>query len=345
MSSVNIPCPTCQKENPYSARFCTSCGNSLAQASDTPYAPPGQHQAPSMASDYIYAGFWKRFVAYIIDVIIFTAIFIITIIVLGTGTANSGMNATAFLVGIGVNFLYLIVWWLYFALLESSSGQATLGKRVLGIKVTDMHGQQLSFMHAAGRQLSGIVTQFTFLIGYLMAAFTGKKQALHDMIASAVVVNKHFSPQQIQTVNQNPPPGMSVAAVIGVVCLVLIIPVGGIIAAIALPAYQDYIVRVKVSEGLVQASTAKTAMVEYAEETGYWPVSFEQIQIDTNQMRNENFYVQIDNNGTLVIQFNQPESVAGERIYLTPELTNTGNYDWHCDGSEIENRYLPPSCQ
>ncbi len=77
--------------------------------------------------------------------------------------------------------------WLYFAILESSAWQGTVGKKVLGLRVTDLDGNRISFGRATGRFFAKLVSNFTFMIGYIMAGFTAKKQALHDMIAGCLV--------------------------------------------------------------------------------------------------------------------------------------------------------------
>jgi uncharacterized RDD family membrane protein YckC len=80
--------------------------------------------------------------------------------------------------------------WLYFAYQESSPAQATLGKRALGIKVTDLQGNRISSARATGRYFAKILSIVTFLIGYIIAAFTARKQALHDLVADTLVVNR-----------------------------------------------------------------------------------------------------------------------------------------------------------
>jgi len=84
----------------------------------------------------------------------------------------------------------VVLQWLYYALMESSNKQATLGKLALGIIVTDMDGKRLTFGRATGRYFGKILSSLILNIGFLMAAFTEKKQALHDLIASCVVVLK-----------------------------------------------------------------------------------------------------------------------------------------------------------
>jgi uncharacterized RDD family membrane protein YckC len=131
-----------------------------------------------------YAGVWARFAALLIDSIVITgAIGLVAVLLLD-------VSMTSYMI-----FLILLVLgqWLYFALMESSSG-ATLGKRMMGITVVDLEGSPISFGRASGRYfakcLSGIL-----LIGYIMAFFTEKKQALHDLLAGTLVLDGNLVPQ------------------------------------------------------------------------------------------------------------------------------------------------------
>jgi uncharacterized RDD family membrane protein YckC len=150
-----------------------------------------------------YAGFWKRFAASLIDSIIMSAVTFLVLIPFlamigisaGVSSTMENSEAAAGLIGLLVGaylfaiFVMLIAQWLYFALMESSSRQATLGKMALGIIVTDMNGGKVSFGKATGRYFGKIVSSI-MCIGYLMVAFTEKKQGLHDMMAGTLVVNK-----------------------------------------------------------------------------------------------------------------------------------------------------------
>jgi uncharacterized RDD family membrane protein YckC len=90
--------------------------------------------------------------------------------------------------GPGLLTLSTVAQWLYFALLESSSKQATVGKMALGIRVTDLDGRRITFGRATGRHFGKILSGLILGIGFLMAAFTERKQALHDMLAGTLVV-------------------------------------------------------------------------------------------------------------------------------------------------------------
>ncbi|HET9015573.1 MAG TPA: RDD family protein, partial [Thermomicrobiaceae bacterium] len=83
--------------------------------------------------------------------------------------------------------IWLIVPWLYYALMESSPYQATLGKLAAGIVVTDEFGGRISFGRASGRYFAKWISYLTFFIGFVVAGFTKQKQALHDLIAGTLV--------------------------------------------------------------------------------------------------------------------------------------------------------------
>ena len=79
--------------------------------------------------------------------------------------------------------------WLYFAGLESSKWQATLGKQILKLRVVDLNGNRVSFWRASARYFGKIISRMTFMVGFLMILFTRKKQALHDKIAATLVIS------------------------------------------------------------------------------------------------------------------------------------------------------------
>lgn len=140
-----------------------------------------------------YAGFLRRFLAFWIDTFILSLGLILLQAILGL-EPNFGLKAkpmpplTPSL--IGFNILSLTCVWLYYALLESSSWQATLGKRLLKIKVTNLHGNRISFLRATGRYFAKFLSTLILFIGYLMVIFTEKKQGLHDIIAETLVVRE-----------------------------------------------------------------------------------------------------------------------------------------------------------
>lgn len=146
------------------------------------------------ASAVHYGGFWIRFVAFIIDSIMIGVVVlpIGLMISLAIGLAGSAVNMPGTgvkLVGFLVRGAFsVLVKWIYEASMESSSKQATLGKMALGLKVTDEAGLRISFARASARYFAKFLSAMIVLIGYIMAGFTARKQALHDMIAGTLVV-------------------------------------------------------------------------------------------------------------------------------------------------------------
>jgi uncharacterized RDD family membrane protein YckC len=104
-------------------------------------------------------------------------------------TGGSAPTDTA-VVQVASFVILLVLTWLYFAGLESSAWQATVGKRMTGLMVTDMAGRRLGFWRSTARYFAKILSAVPILIGYLLAAFTPQKQALHDMIAGTLVVKR-----------------------------------------------------------------------------------------------------------------------------------------------------------
>lgn len=207
-------CSKCGSEISSASTFCASCGQPvtslappLPSLSPVVPAPPAPYVPASVSYGGVqYAGFWLRFVAYLIDGMIsmlaFAVLLVPLFVLTGAGAALSKIGSgedisddVAAFIGFGFIFgfvgIILLVSWLYFALSESSSWQATPGKKILNLKVTDLSGQPISFGRASGRFFAKIITgMIPLAIGYIMAGFTEKKQAIHDMIASCLVLRR-----------------------------------------------------------------------------------------------------------------------------------------------------------
>ena len=203
-------CSRCGRQVVEGNRFCQACGQEVGAAVTVAAAASGAPSQPMATGTGVsvplaYAGFWERFVAALIDGLILGIPFWLIAVGLISMFGGLGMimrrnppadprEALAF---VGPMFMLLflgllcftVVRWLYFAGMESSSRQATFGKSVMSLRVTNLEGQRLSFGHATGRFGGKIVSDLIpLLIGYIMAAFTEKKQALHDLIAGTLVL-------------------------------------------------------------------------------------------------------------------------------------------------------------
>lgn len=159
--------------------------------------PPSPNFNPSTSTQTVmspnpsgYAGFWRRFAAALIDGVVVLIINVLAYVAIAAGVVFSGFNEAIMSVSILVCAVNLQLNWLYFAGMESSGYQATPGKLAVGLKVTDLEGRRLSFARASGRFFGKIVSSLTLGIGFLMAGFTQRKQALHDKMAGCLVLDK-----------------------------------------------------------------------------------------------------------------------------------------------------------
>lgn len=208
-------CTQCGTQLTAQDRFCSRCGAPIAAAAVAAPAPPPaaintQNPAvapppvpvypytptpayPGVVAGVRYGGFWIRFIAAIIDAIIVEAVVIPVAFIGGgvmgiagaaTGIAREGVSILGGTIGFAVG---IAASWLYEAFMESSRFQATLAKMMFGMKVTDLAGNRISFERATGRHFAKYVSGLTLLIGYIMAGFTERKQALHDMMAGTLV--------------------------------------------------------------------------------------------------------------------------------------------------------------
>ncbi|HEY5972883.1 MAG TPA: RDD family protein [Pseudoxanthomonas sp.] len=158
-------------------------------------APLRTYSARVRDEDVVYAGFWKRAAAVIVDSIIIGIAGGLGGEALGTllGDLTGGGELAVVLLTMLITFILQAC---YFAFFHSAFSLATPGKMIVGIKVVRGNGEPISFWRGVARYFATIPSTLILCIGYLMAAFTDRKRALHDMICDTVVVDKWaFSPQ------------------------------------------------------------------------------------------------------------------------------------------------------
>lgn len=196
-SEVNrMFCSSCGAATGAGALFCSNCGASI---STSPVARKPSHPTAAVGSTQpTYVGFWMRTLAYIIDYLLYQLAFVLMVIPLGfaLGIAMAEdftldeIEAAGALFGFAFS---MFVQWLWFTVFEASAWQATPGKKMLGLKVVDEQGRRISFGRANGRYWSKIISAVLLCIGFLMVAFTNKKQGLHDKMAETFVVKANVS--------------------------------------------------------------------------------------------------------------------------------------------------------
>jgi uncharacterized RDD family membrane protein YckC len=193
-------CSKCGRETDAEGKFCQWCGADLIA---TPPRPVVRRRRGILTENY--AGIGRRFVAFIVDLLFILFIDLVLTGLLGLSdgfrminqrlhhlpyTNQSGQVVNALLpipVILSVGILLILVPWLYYAILESSKNQATLGKIALRIAVTDLHGDRITFSRATLRFYAKILVLITFFVGFIIVAFSRQKQGLHDIVAGCLM--------------------------------------------------------------------------------------------------------------------------------------------------------------
>jgi uncharacterized RDD family membrane protein YckC len=303
-------------------------------------------QAPDAADDRAaYAGFWRRFAAYAIDyVLVLLGGIVLGAVVIRAGIVEDGTQ--------GRFTLWLLVgYFLYCTLLESSPWQATVGKRALGIKVTSRRGERIGYARAAARFGAKLLSVLTMCLGYLLIVVTRRRQALHDLIAGTLVAHDGIRRR----------PAWLVAAISAAAS----VPFLGVLAAIALPAYQDYTIRAQISEGLTLAAGYRAA-IETAWRNS--PRDFADVTTDSigAGLPQRGRYVEAIEvvSGMIVITYGAAanDAVAGSVLAIVPALDAERRLAWACGYGEppagyavvhedhagytaIEQRFVPSRCR
>lgn len=313
-------CTKCGVANPDTAHFCLACGHAFN--ADIEVAPAAT----------VYAGFWQRFAATFIDGFIVTLFSIPAFVIIALGASSSkSAQATTTLAG------YIIIYAIsaiYFSLMESGERSATYGKRWLGIKVHDLDGNRISGGRAFARWLSHFFSYVTLYIGFIMQPFTERKQALHDMISGTVVIDSGEKKN-------------SAGVIIGVVVAFFVgIAVIGILAAIAIPAYQDYLTRAGTAEGLAQAEGASRLVEIYYLKTGNVPATLDEAGFTAVPSPSIAEIKVNPENAVISVLFapTAGQTLAAKHLILTPSKEATGII-WKCSSADILPRNLPQSCR
>jgi uncharacterized RDD family membrane protein YckC/Tfp pilus assembly major pilin PilA len=301
----------------------------------------------------VYASFARRVVAFVIDyVLIWFVIGLVSAFAAANNGPPQGGNNLAPL-------LMLLLVWLYKAGMESSRLQATVGKLALGIKVTTLAGERIGFRRATGRSFAQILSAIILYVGFLMAGFTKRRQALHDMIAGTLVVQKKYTSEEIA----NSSPASAGDDVVAVVLIVFGgIALVGILAAIAIPAYQNYTIRAQVTEGLSLADELKLKVAEFYENTGTFDVKVYPTLWTADAIGGKYANpITVDDHGNILITYEgvlANNKIKGLVLYLQPGTDGQGDVVWvcgkaavppnvtlsHAATTTVPAQYLPSAC-
>jgi uncharacterized RDD family membrane protein YckC/type II secretory pathway pseudopilin PulG len=318
-----VYCTKCGSINLDGDKFCAACGQALGIAIE----------GASATVDIVYAGFWQRFAALFIDgIILCIAIFGLSF-VLGVSIAVGGASFANILWIYALSFAMSAA---YFTLMESSESGATYGKRWLNLRVTDEQGKRLTRGRAFARWLAHALSNFTFYIGYLIQPFTEKKQALHDIVSSTVVIS---------TDGKNKSTGLIIGLIVG---FIFFISIMGILAAIAIPAYSGYVAKAKVAQAHSRGESATHALDQYFRTHGKFPDTLSEAGVqDAQGPASASEFLYDTQSGQLFLEFNdkQGAGIAGKHLAYTPTLMIDNTLEWKCSSPDIRADLLITQCK
>jgi uncharacterized RDD family membrane protein YckC len=196
-AAVQQVCASCGNPALPDGKLCLFCGDVLTVSLEKPplMADLSNPAATPDATTPEYAGFWLRVWAGVIDVFIeaigallFSGLVYYSILLFADSSYGLTHATAAYVSGIAAIAFLIIEAWLYCAFTESSSHRATVGKRIVGLQVVTASGDKLSFGQATVRHFMKFLSLFTAAVGFMMAGWTKRRQALHDMPSDCVVI-------------------------------------------------------------------------------------------------------------------------------------------------------------
>lgn len=331
-------CTNCGATNADDAKVCKSCDQPLSGVWQSPKSE--LVSAAGEDGEMVYGGFWERFAASFVDGFILMIIWMVGGIVLGVviaatshGNAPMAQQAVPFAILAFYAGLFLVMG-LYFVLMESGARGATFGKRALKLRVVDLEGNRIGKGRATGRFLGRFLSNFMY-IGYLIQPFTERKQALHDMLAGTVVV---------KTDKKSGGTGIVIAIVAAFFILLFVI---GILAAIAIPAYQGYVNKAKMMKAETVGRIATRAVENYAAQNGKIPASLADTGVKLPAMPEvEDVTVNPqDGEVQVVLGAGAGSTVAGKALVFDATRGPDGKIVWTCSAPGIAPQMLPPDCR
>lgn len=323
-------CPQCSYNNPINAKVCKNCELDLqAEANDSDHTA-----APE---ELVYAGFWVRFFAAFLDLLVLGAGVILMLFSIAALIAYSGRDSILHNPQAASLFYGLIIFMAlaYYILMESGIHSATLGKRWMNIKVLDSHGNRLTVWRAAGRLLARIFSYLSLMLGFLIQPFTRRKQALHDLLAGTVVVRANASNK------------ISVMASLLVLFYALMVPVLAIFATAGLPAYRQIILKAQLDNGMHAGREATLAVARFYRNNGRVPSAIGEAGANIGSSPHVAGIDINQKNGEVTLTFSDTvrKAISNKHLIFTPALQADASIIWKCSSNDIETQVLPVTCK
>lgn len=330
-------CPVCgQQLADAGVRYCAACGSLLptAGAASIPAAPAAGPVTPAAAAyaapgftGAVDAGFWRRVGAFVLDLLVLGLINFAVGFVWGFVDYWIGLHESAGSRG-ALFAVQTVIGIVYFVAPESGRHQATWGKRVLGIVVTDVNGRRIGLWRAAGRYFGKYLSGLPLGVGYAMAGYTARRQALHDMLAATLVVD-HEALRQGALRNVAPPARRLSGGGVAVLVISVLMLAAIILLAAFAPWLKDQLDRANVARTHEQGMIAARLVGVYYEQNRRVPASLQSLGYQAPR----GFRIVVDRDG-VISATHVPSTLM---IRLIPSEVD-GKVVWRCDPGK-----LPPS--
>lgn len=297
---------------------------------------PGSTRAGKPA-ELIYAGWWVRFLAAFLDLLVLGACMILLVIGIAGMIAYNGRDSMLTNPTALSAFYWTVVCMslAYYILMESATHGATFGKRWMNIKVMRVNGNRLTTMRALLRLIARAFSHLLLMGGFLMQPFTQRKQALHDLLAGTVVVRA----------NENRK--ISIMASLLVLFFALMIPVLAMLATVGQPFFQQYIMKAQLDNGMQIGTAATLAVSRYYRHNGSIPAAIGDAGGDIGGSPHVAEIALDPQNGAILLTFSDTvrKGISNKHLSFTPTLEADHSISWKCSSADIETRYFPVACK
>lgn len=313
-------------------------------------AVPGQAQDATKSKtaktqSTVYSGFWWRLATFLVD---FPIIFV------GSSLLAYVMTKVAHGVGGTVPrwvamFILVVFAWLYYGLLESSSWRATFGKRLFGMRVTDLQGKRISFGRASTRTAGRILSWALCLSGYLMMIPNKKKQTLHDRLTKTVVLRKVNAAPVLHLFSwmplyQRALCGQFSTVIVAVGCLSVLALCSRGLAVAMEPQLLAVNAKAGIQQSLVEAKKAQDYVGASVKQSGHFPDRLPDQVVQQIKMPGGSELRYAPQTGYVYIYFSANPYLAGHYVSLAP-VTGSSGIIWACSAFSIEPSLVPASCK
>ncbi|HUX89472.1 MAG TPA: RDD family protein [Gallionellaceae bacterium] len=297
---------------------------------------PASNRAAKPA-ELIYAGWWVRFLAAFLDLLVLGAWTILIMLGIAGLIAYSGQDSI-----LGNHTAISAFYWAivcmslaYYILMESGTQGATFGKRWMNIKVMKIDGNRLSVTRALLRLIARVFSHLLLMSGFLIQSLMPRKQALHDLLAGTIVVRA----------NENRK--ISIKASLLVLFFALMIPLLALFATVGLPFFQQQVMKVQLENGMQIGMEATLAASRYYLQNRSIPAVIGDASGDIELSPHVSEIAVNQQNGAIILTFSDTvrKAISNKHLIFTPTLEADQSLSWKCSSADIEARFLPATCQ